>query len=157
MAPLDPAFVADSLYDETALLYDEVIEVDRDRSLVRLSMPTRADLPLTRAQRVHPTRHPRHVSGGLLVHVSAMVGFAHAYYVLDLRAADGWVGYGAVIHRVRYPHLAEIGEPVVLEGRATRVKRGARRIVARYTFQFDQAGKTVYEGDQTAVWMHTGS
>ncbi len=150
--PLDPELVRDCLYDQSGLLFDEVLLIDREGSRVRVRMPTHADLPLTRSQRVDPLRHPRHVSGGLMVHMSAMVGFAHAFYCLDLRHADGWVGYGAVIHKVRYPSLARVGEPLELEARATHVRRGARRLVARYSFLFEQAGVAVYEGDQTAVW-----
>jgi hypothetical protein len=150
--PLDPELVRDCLYDESGLLFDEVLAIDRERSAIRVRMPTHADLPLTRAQRVDPVRHPRHVSGGLMVHMSAMVGFAHAFYLLDLRHADGWVGYGAIIHKVRYPNLARVGEPLELEARATHVKRGSTRLVVRYAFLFEQAGVAVYEGDQTAVW-----
>jgi hypothetical protein len=149
---LDPELVADCQYDESAIFFDEVLAIDREQSLIRVRMPTQADLPLTRSQRVHPVRHPRHVSGGLMVHLSAMVGFAHAFYLLDLRHADGWVGYGAIIHKVRYPNLAGIGEPIELEARATHVKRGAARMVVRYQFRFEQSGRLVYEGDQTAVW-----
>jgi hypothetical protein len=149
---LDPALVRDCLYEESGILFDEVLLVDREQSTIRVRMPTHADLPLTRWQRVDPERHPRHVSGGLMVHMSAMVGFAHAFYCLDLRNADGWVGYGAIIHKVRYPSLARIGEPLELEARATHVRRGERRLVVRYSFLFEQAGAAVYEGDQTAVW-----
>jgi len=149
---LDPELVRDCLYDESGLLFDEVLSIDRERSAIRVRMPTHADLPLTRSQRVDPVRHPRHVSGGLMVHMSAMVGYAHAFYCLDLRHADGWVGYGAIIHKVRYPNLARIGEPLELEARATHVRRGGQRVIARYAFLFEQAGVAVYEGDQTAVW-----
>ena len=87
--PLDPAFVDDCPYGPGGLLLDELLEVDRDRSRVVVRMPTHAELPLTREQRAHPLYHPRHVSGGLMVHMTGMVGFVHAYYVLDLRHADG--------------------------------------------------------------------
>ncbi|HEU5059609.1 MAG TPA: hypothetical protein VFU21_23920 [Kofleriaceae bacterium] len=150
--PLDPELVRDCLYDESGIFFDEVLAIDRERSVVRLRMPTHDDLPLTRSQRADPERHPRHVSGGLMVHMSAMVGFAHAFYCLGVRSADGWVGYGAIIHRARYPNLARIGPPLELEGRAVHVKRGASRLVVRYAFLFEQSGVPVYEGDQTAVW-----
>ena len=29
-----------------------------------------------------------------MVHLTGMLGFMHAYYVLGLRHADGWIGYG---------------------------------------------------------------
>jgi len=31
-----------------------------------------------------------------MVHVTGMLGFAHAYFVLGLRHADGWIGPSAV-------------------------------------------------------------
>ena len=92
--PIDQAFIDDCPYGPGGMLLDAILVVDRDKSLVRVRMPTHDDLPLTREQRVHPLKHPRHVSGGLMVHMTGMAGFAHAYYVLDLRHSDGWIGYG---------------------------------------------------------------
>ena len=59
---LDPQFLEDCPYAPEALLIDEVLEVNREQSMVRVRMPVHAELPLTRAQRVHPERHPRHQS-----------------------------------------------------------------------------------------------
>lgn len=151
--PLDPEFVADCPYGPGGLLIDEVIEIDPEGSRVVVRMPTHADLPLTREQRAHPVRHPRHVSGGLMVHMTGMVGFVHAYYVLGLRHADGWIGYGGRIHSAKFRALAPPGEPLHLECTATRLRRGARRVVARYALRFTQGDTLVYEGDQTAMWM----
>lgn len=153
MQPLDPAFVADCPYGPGGLLIDAILEIDRERSLVRARMPTHDDLPLTREQRAHPLRHPRHVSGGLMVHMTGMVGFVHAYYVFGLRHAEGWIGYGGRIHSAKFRALAPPGEPLELECAATRVRRGPTRIVARYDLRFRQGGKLVYEGDQTAMWI----
>lgn len=150
---LDPDFVRESFYDPEGLLIDDILLVDRDASLVRVRMPTHDDLPLTRLQRVHPTRHPRHVSGGLIIHMTGVAGMAHAYYVLDLRHSEGWVGYGGAIHKGRYRNLAPPGDPIEITCRATRVRRREKRIVARYDLKFEQAGKIVYEGDQTAMWI----
>jgi len=151
--PLDSAFVEDCPYGPDALLLDEIVSIDHDASEVVCRMPVHDDLPLTRSQRVHPSRHPRHVNGGLMVHVTGMLGFVHAYYVLRLRHAEGWIGYGARIHSARFANLAKPGEPLLLKGRATRVRRSAAQIVARYAFEFSQGGALVYEGDQTALWM----
>ena len=115
-------------------------------------MPTHERLPLTDLQRVHPVRHPRHVSGGLMVHVTGMLGFAHAYFVLDLRHADGWIGYGTHIHAARYGRSPRPGPPLLLECRATRMRRIREACTARYAFRFEQEGALVYEGDQGAVW-----
>ena len=149
---LDPGFVADCPYAPEAILFDEILKVDREAGRVVARMPTHERLPLTDRQRVHPARHPRHVSGGLMVHVTGMLGFAHAYFVLGLRHADGWIGYGTHIHGARYGRLATIGPPLLLECRATRVRRIRGSVYVRYAFRFEQEGALVYESDQGAVW-----
>jgi 3-hydroxymyristoyl/3-hydroxydecanoyl-(acyl carrier protein) dehydratase len=151
--PLDPAFVADSPYGPGGLMLDEILEIDRDASRVVARMPTHDDLPLTREQRAHPIKHPRHVSGGLMVHMTGMVAFVHGFYVLDLRHADGWIGYGGRIHSARFKALAPPGEPLVIECRATQLRRGTTSVLARYAFTFKQKETLVYEGDQTALWQ----
>jgi hypothetical protein len=150
---LDPAFVDDCPYAPGGLLLDEMLTIDEEESLVRVRMPTDDALPLTREQRAHPVRHPRHVSGGLMVHMAGMVAFAHAYYLLGLRHADGWIGYGGRIHSARFRALAPPGEPLVLECRATQVRRSPAKVLARYEFRFLQGDTVVYEGDQTALWL----
>jgi len=150
---LDPEFLADCPYGEGALLIDELLSVDPVRGEVVARMPTGGDLPLTREQRVHPLRHPRHLNGGLLVHMTGMLGFVHAYHVLGLRHRQGWTGYGARIHGARFLDLARTGPPLILKGLATHVRRGPARVVARYRFEFSQEDRLVYEGDQTAIWV----
>lgn len=151
--PLDPDFVADCPYGPDGLLLDEILEVDRETSRVTARMLTHEDLPLTRTQRAHPVFHPRHVAGGLMVHMTGMMGFAHAYYVLDLRHAEGWIGYGGRIHGARFKALAEPGEPLILECTKKQLRRGEKQVLARYDFRFTQKDNVVYEGDQTALWM----
>ncbi len=150
--PLDPYFVADCPYGPEGLLLDEVLRIDRDESLVIARMPTHDDLPLTREQRTHPIRHPRHVSGGLMVHMTGMVAFVHAFYVLDLRHHDGWIGYGGRIHSARFRALAKPGEPLTLECKGSQIRKGSQSVLARYAFRFLQGETLVYEGDQTAMW-----
>ena len=156
-APLDPEFLADCPYGPEGLLIDEILLIDKAQGLVRARMPTSDDLPLTRTQRAHPVRHPRHVSGGLMVHMTGMMGFAHAYFVLGLRHADGWIGYGAKINSARFRALAPPGVPLVLECRATQVRRGDTSVFARYVFTFTQGDTVVYEGDQSAFWTNVNA
>jgi len=151
--PLDPAFAADCPYGPGGLLLDEILEVDAAQNLVRARMPTHDDLPLTREQRTHPLRHPRHVSGGLMVHMTGMMGFVHAYYLLGLRHSEGWVGYGAKIYSARFHALAPPGEPLVLECKATQMRKGDKSIFGRYLFRFQQGETLVYEGEQAAMWL----
>lgn len=150
---MDPEFVADCPYGPGGLLLDDLLEVDRERSRVVVRMPTHDELPLTREQRAHPVRHPRHVSGGLMVHMTGMVGFVHAYYCLGLRHADGWIGYGGRIYDARYLKLAEPGEPMILEAVATKQRVGDKQCFSRYDFLFTQGGETVYKSDQSAIWL----
>jgi len=149
---LDDAFVADCPYAPEAILLDEILETDAAAGLVVARMPTHAELPFTASQRAHPERHPRHVSGAVMVHVTGMLGFAHAYFILGLRHADGWIGYGTHIASARYGRLATIGPPLRLECRATQVRRIRGSIYVRYAFRFEQEGEVVYESEQGAVW-----
>ena len=151
--PLDPAFVEDCPYAPEALLLEEILEIDRVSGKVVAQMPVHADLPITRHQKVHPVKHPRHMSGGLMVHMTGMMGFVHAYYVLDLRHADGWIGYGAKIHEARFTALATPGTPLKLTAVPIRTRRMKDSIMARYRFEFHQGETLVYEGEQTAMWM----
>ena len=151
--PLEEAFISDSPYGPGGLLIDEIVTIDAERSHVAVRMPTTDDLPLTREQRVHPIRHPRHVSGGLMVHMTGMVALAHSYYVLGLRHADGWIGYGGRIHSARFKALAKPGEPLILECTAKQLRQSETQVLARYDFRFTQKDVLVYEGDQTALWM----
>ena len=149
---LDPAFVADCPYEPEAILFDDLLEIDPACGRLVATMPTRDSLPLTALQRAHPERHPRHVSGAVLVHVTGMLGFAHAYYVLGLRHADGWIGYGTHIHDARYGRLARIGPPLRLECRGLRQRSIRGSLYVRYAFRFEQEGRVVYESEQGAVW-----
>jgi hypothetical protein len=153
--PLDAEFLADCPYQPEAVLLDEIVEIDKERSLVRARMSTRPDLPLTCFQRVDAVRHPHHVNGGLLIHLTGMLGFVHAYYVLGLRYREGWIGVGALIHKARYPNMALIGKPLELLSRATNVREGNEKKVVTYEFLFTQDGNTVFKSNQTAMWLHT--
>jgi hypothetical protein len=149
---LDPAFVADCPYGPEALLIDEILAVDRDASSIVARMVVSEDRPLTRDQRADPVRHPRHVAGGLLIHATGMLGFAHAYFVLDLRHADGWIGYGTHIHEGRFKKLGKVGEPIEMQGTATSVRKIGGALVVRYRFRFTQGTESIYEGEHSAIF-----
>ncbi len=150
---LDTEFLADCPYQPEALLLDDIVEIDKESSLVQARMSTRPDLPLTCFQRVDPVRHPHHVNGGLLVHLTGMLGFVHGYYVLGLRYREGWIGVGALIQKARFPNMALIGKPLELLLKATNVRQSNQKKVVTYDFLFTQDGNTVYESNQTAMWL----
>lgn len=151
--PLDPAFIADAPYGPGGLLLDELLEVNTAESFVRVRMPSHEELPITREQRAHPVLHPRHVSGGLMVHMTGIAAFVHAYHVLGLRHAEGWIGYGVRIHSARFHALAPPGPPIEITCRATFSRKWGHRMLVRYSFRFTQAERLVYEGDQTALFL----
>ena len=151
--PLDPEFAADCPYGPPGIVLDEIIEIDRDKSRLVATMPASPELPITNAQRAHPVRHPQHVSGGLMVHVTGILGFAHAYYVLDLRHADGWIGYGGRIYDGRFASLATMGPPLRLEITAKKIRRLNDKVFGRYDLLFTQEDRVVYKGDQSAMWL----
>ncbi len=93
----------------------------------------------------------------LMIHATGIVGFAHAYFVLELRHADGWIGYGTHIHGARFRRMGKIGSPMILACKATQVRKIKSSIVARYELRFEQDGALVYEGDQTAIWSRMPS
>lgn len=150
--PLDPALVADCFYGPDAMLFDEILTIDRERGVVRARMPTPATLPLTRDQRGDPRVHPRHVAGALLVQATGMLGFFHAYHMLDLRLSDGWVGFGTHIHNARFRAMCTLGEPLIGEGQQISLRRLGGNLFIRYRFVFTQGETVVYESEQSAVW-----
>lgn len=151
--PLDPDFVADCPYGPGGLLLDEILEVDKELGRVVARMPVHAELPLTREQRAHPVQHPRHVNGGLMVHMTGMLGFAHSYYLLGLRHSDGWIGYGGRIYRARYLALAPPPEPIILSCQTVKKRVGAKRAFVRYEFEFRQGDTVVFDSEQSAMWL----
>jgi hypothetical protein len=151
--PLDPDFLDDCPYAPEGVFIDELLDCDRDAQRVVCRMPTHGDLPITRTQRNHPVKHPPHVSGGLMVHVTGIVGLVHAYYVLDLRHADGWIGYGARARNIRFKELARLGEPLIIECTSSGIKRTASKLVGIYRFVMRQADAVVYESEQTSFFV----
>lgn len=152
-APFSQNFLDDLPYDPSVFFLDRIEQLDPASSRLVCRMPTPEDLPLTRSQRAHPTRHPRHVAGALFVHVTGMLGFAHAYHLEGLRHADGWVGYGAHIKEAAFRKLVPPGEPMICSCTQTRVRRGKERIFSFYQFVFTHQGEVAYESQQNAMWL----
>lgn len=151
-APFSATFLDDLPYEPAVFPFDRLEALDPERSRVACRMPTDVPLPLTDQQRVHDTKHPRHLSGGLLVHSTGMLGFVHAYYALGLRHAEGWIGYGTHIHSASFRKLVPPGSPIFADCVATKVRRGKSRCVVRYEFEYRHEGDVCYRGDQSAMW-----
>lgn len=149
-------FLDDCPYDPEVLFLDRLEEIDPVASVVRCRMPTNDRLPLTRSQRAHPVRHPRHVAGAIMVHATGMLGFVHAYYLLGLRHAEGWVGYGTHLHEAVFRKLVSPGDPIDAKCTAVRARLGRDRHFVRYAFELRHEGQVCYESQQSAVWLKTG-
>lgn len=146
-------FLRSYFYDASAFLIDEVLRLDADANEVDAVMDTSRHLPYGSLQRGDPAVHPRHVSGPELVMLTASLGSLHAYFVHGCRWAEGWIGYGNRIHRADFKRLARVGPPLELHSRELRSRLGERRLVSRYAFRFVQAGRVVYEAEQTAQFL----
>ena len=157
MAAFDQAFLDDMPYGPEVWLFDDLLAVDPDESMVRCRWRTSPDQPITRAQRNHPVRHPAHVAGALMVHATGILGFVHAYHVLELRHRDGWIGYGATMEKVAFRKLVPPGDDIIATCRATRTRKGETRYFVRYEFEMHHDGDLCYESKQAAMWLLTGS
>ncbi|MGF1509096.1 MAG: hypothetical protein ACFB9M_06290 [Myxococcota bacterium] len=155
--PLDHRLVADCPYGPEGLLLDAILEVDRPARRLVARMPTSPDLPITSTQRAHPVLHPRHVSAGLMIHMTGIMGYVHVYTFEGLRHRDGWTGYGVRIHDARFRRIAHVESPMVLETTGRSVRRVGPRMFARYAFRFFQDETPVFESEQSAIWIDTRS
>ena len=153
--PLTDELLAHCPYAPDAVFIDEIVEMDKQAGRIVLRVPTRADMPLVCHQRVHPTRHPAHMAGGLLIHITGMAGYVFGHEILGLRGADGWVVFGGALHDVRFHSLAFIGPPLFFEGQSIEVRRHEHKVGVRFQSRFTQNEKLVYEGEQTAVFVNT--
>jgi hypothetical protein len=125
----DPEFLADLPYDPSVLMFDRILEIDREQSRVVCRMPTDQPIPFTQQQRAHPDRHPRHVAGAALIHATGMLGFVHAYHLLGVRHSGGWIGYGTHIHKAAQARAAG-ADRSGLQGDSAAARR--ERHVVRY-------------------------
>jgi len=152
----DPAFLADMPYDPRVLLFDRLLEVDVEKSLVRCRLPTDRPTPFSEHQRTHPKLHPSHMAGAVLVHATGMLGLVHAYHVLGLRHGEGWIGFGTEIRRARFRRLVDPGEPLTATCTATRHRTGATRHLLSYRYEFTRGSDVYFESEQSAVWLMAG-
>lgn len=154
--PYDPremrAFLESFFYEQSVFLIDEVTELDSAQRSVGAKFDTRRRLPFASQQRVRPG-HPAHVSGPEIVMITADLGSLHAWFFHGCRWDEGWVGFGVRIHRADFKALAQIGPPLILRSREIRSRAGSERIVIRFEFEFSQNGRSIYSGDQTAMFL----
>ncbi len=154
--PLDPGeirrFLDTFLYDEAAVLVDEIASVDPEAHAISAWLDTTRPLPFARDQRVD-ARHPAHVSAAEILMATGSLGCLAAWLFHGVRWDEGWSGFGNRIHRADFKSLARIGSPLALHARETQWRDGPRRVVLRCEFRFEQDGRLVYTGDQSAMFF----
>ncbi len=153
---IDPAeiqrFVDTFLYRQEAFLIDEIVAVDAEARRIEARMQTTGDLPISAHQRTGPG-HPAHVAAAEMLMLTGSLGCLHAWLFHGCRWDEGWSGFGNRIHRADFKQLARIGPPLELSSVETRTRVGEKRVVLRYEFRFEQEGRLVYLGDQSAMFF----
>jgi hypothetical protein len=145
-------FLDSFLYEEEAVLVDEITSLDHENKRIEAILDTNRPLPLSARQRVS-SHHLAHVSGPELIMATGSLGGMHPYFFHGCRWEQGWAGFGNRIHRADFKRLALIGPPIMLESVETRSRIGPTRIVLRYAFSFRQNGELIYVGDQSAMFV----
>ena len=145
-------FLDTFLYREEAFFVDEIVSVDREACALEARLDTARPLPYSDAQRVRP-EHPAHVSAGELLMATGSLGCLHAWLFHGCRWDLGWTGFGNRIHRADFRRLVRRGPALVLHSRETRRRVGARRVMLRLEFRFEQEGELAYWGDQSAMFF----
>ncbi|TNE92822.1 MAG: hypothetical protein EP330_00105 [Deltaproteobacteria bacterium] len=147
-------FAAESLYDESGWFIHDVLEIDREAKRVVALVDTTRLGPLVDSQRSFPG-HDKHFPGAVAVQLTATLGCLLCTYVLDMRATEGWVGFGTHIHSAKFPTMGIIGPPVhaAVEIVRHRSMRGTHFI--RYRFHYTQEGRDVYVAEHSAAWFQS--
>ncbi len=146
-------FVETFIYDPQGFVIDAVTAVDHEAREIRARTDTTRHWPIGTLQRGPEQLHPRHVSGPELILLTGNLGCLSAYLFHRIRWDEGWVGYGSRIHRADFRELVRIGPPIESRCVETRLRKGPKRIVARYEFEYRQEGRLVFRSDQTAMFV----
>lgn len=149
--PIPDDFIHECLYAPDAWFIHDVLEIDREGGRVLAWIDTTRLGPLVQAQRTWPG-HDKHFPGAIAIQVTGTLGQLHATYVMDLRASEGWVGFGTHVKQARFPSMGRIGPPATAEIRATRTRRIRGTWFIDYAFRYEQEGRLFYESEQTAAW-----
>ena len=152
----DEAFFESLPFHREGFMLDRLVEVDSEARRVVCEMNTDKPFPLIDGQRVDPVVHPAHLPGGIIIHLTGMLGFTSVYHFQGLRFDEGWAGYGTRIHRADFKRLVRLGPLLRLECREMRERFRFGMYIIRYNLLFTQEGQVAYTGDQTAVFQKDG-
>lgn len=151
--PLPPDFHELCLYTPDAwYIHDLRLEPEAQR-IVGTCDTTRLG-PLVDAQRTWPG-HDKHFPGAIAIQITGTLAQLYGAYLLDMKATDGWVGFGTHVHNARFRKLGLIGPPV--ECTATLLSKRSMRgtVFTRFAFLYTQDGDEIYRSEQTAAWIRS--
>jgi len=151
--PFSAEFLADLPYEPAVLFLDRLEDLDVAASRVVCRMPTVQPMPFTDNQRAHAVKHPKHISGALMIQLTANLGFVHAYHLEGMRHSDGWIGFGTHIRNAVFRKLVTPGEPMICSCTQIKVRRGKSRVFSIYKYEFRHEGQLAYESEQAAMWL----
>jgi len=146
-------FLEHHFYAPDAFLISEVIKGDSTAGEIFAVCKPDTSWLVAPYQRGPELRHPRHVSGGDLLMLTASLGSLHAYFFHACKWHEGWVGFGNRMDNVQFHNLAKINLPLELYSKETRVRRGSKRTLISFEFRFTQDGKPIYTSEQTAMFI----
>jgi hypothetical protein len=146
-------FSDECLYDQRAWLVDDV-QFFKEENRLEANLPTTDLGTFLQAQRTWPL-HDKHVPGAVMVQVSGVLGQLYAAYLLDMRATDGWVGFGTHIKNARFARLGEIGPAVTCHVFGKTIRKIGQTTFTTFNFRYDQDGEPIYESTQIAAWVRS--
>ena len=146
-------FITECLYGPKAWFIHDVDFYPEEKRLVGHLDTTRIDA-FVGAQREWPL-HDKHFPGGVAVQVTAILAQLYGIYVLDMRATDGWVGFGTHIHEAKFPTMGRIGPAVECHLRELSHRKIRHTWFSEFEFEYFQEGATMYRSRQTAAWRRS--
>lgn len=151
--PLPDDYASEAMYAPEAWFVHD-LEIFADEKRIVGHVDTTRLGPIAEAQRPWP-QHPRHFPGAVAVQITGVLGQLYAVYVLQLRATEGWVGFGTHIKAARFASMGIIGPPVQAHLEATSVRNIRGTIFTKYRFRFEQEERVIYNSEQTAAWVRS--
>jgi hypothetical protein len=140
-------------YAREVFYISDVLDADAAAGTLRARVKENTHWQVAQFQRGPEHVHPRHVNGSDLIALTASLGALHAYFFHQCLWEDGWVGFGNRIENAEFKALAAIDRPLELKSTETRLRKGAKRVILEFDFEFSQDGKPVYLSRQMATFL----
>lgn len=142
-------FLEGYFYEPEAFLLDEIVSADREAGIIEARASEGSQWLVAPYQKGDEITHPRHISGADLIMLTASLGSLHAYFFHRCYWHEGWVGFGNRIENAQFHSLATLAKPLTTRSKEVRVRRGEKRTLLEFEFEFSQ------EGDQGMTKIYT--